>query len=90
MTKTTTTYALPDELRDRIARAIRQTREFQAGAAFGIPAEAYGQATDGMADAVIAALGMREERRHGGTTTLNDSVWTRPDNRRWVTKWEEA
>ena len=43
----------------------------------------------GMADAVITALGMREERRHGGTTTLNDSAWTWPDKRRWVTEWEK-
>ena len=35
------------------------------------------------------ALGLREERRHGGTTTLNDSAWTRPDKRRWVTEWEK-
>ena len=48
------------ELQRKIARAIRQTREFQAGAAFGIPAESYGQATEGMADAVIAALGLTD------------------------------
>lgn len=49
------------DLRDTISRAIRQAREFQAGAAFGIPAESYGRATDGTADAVIAALGLGEE-----------------------------
>ena len=79
-----------DELRDRIARAIYTSQEFAAAAAFGVPIDAKTVCAEGIADAVIAALGMREERRHGGTTTLNDSVWTRPDNRRWVTKWEEA
>ena len=49
------------ELQQKIVWAIRQTREFQAGAAFGIPAESYGRATDGTADAVIAALGLGEE-----------------------------
>ena len=48
------------DLRDTISRAIRQAREFQAGAAFGIPTESYGRATEGMADAVIAALGLTD------------------------------
>ena len=39
---------------------------------------------------LIAALGLREERRPGATTTLNDSAWTRPDKRRYITDWEET
>lgn len=84
-----------DELRDRIAQAIAGA---DSGTLHGVRTCAACQAGDTnqpcddcltMADAVIEALGMREERRHGGTTTLNDSVWTRPDKRRWVTSWEE-
>ena len=87
-----------DDLRETIARAIRQTREFRAGAAFGIPAEAYGQATDGMADAVIAALGLTEElgsRSHGPSpmdcgVTPGPDILGRHNHRRWVTEWEEV
>jgi hypothetical protein len=39
--------------RDDLARVIRGTREFQAGAAFGVPAEAIDQCASGIADAVI-------------------------------------
>lgn len=63
-----------NQLQRKIARAIRQTREFQAGAAFGIPAEAYGQATEGMADAVIAALGLREEHERGRVIAFTDGT----------------
>ena len=45
-------------------------------------------AAQGCADAVIEALGLREERRPGITATLNDSVWTQPDKRRYITEWE--
>ena len=92
-----------DELRDRIARALTDHRYLYAKKSMGGVREEFctcGWSTDlkfaawedfarHQADAVDAALGMREERRHGGTTTLNDSVWTRPDKRRWVTEWEK-
>ena len=50
-----------DELRDRIARAIYTSKEFAAAAAFGVPIDAKTVCAEGIADAVIAALGMREE-----------------------------
>ena len=50
-----------DELRDRIARAIFTTREFAAAAAFGVPIDAKTECAEGIADAVIAALGLTEE-----------------------------
>ena len=71
-------------LRDRIAEAINGGPLPESGCDW--EADMYQK----QADAVIAALGLREERRPGFTTTLNDSVWTRPDKRRWVTEWEEA
>ena len=77
-------------LRDRIARAIYTSQEFAAAAAFGVPIDAKTVCAEGIADAVIAALGLREERRPGATSTLNDSVWTRPDKRRYITDWEET
>ena len=76
------------ELQQKIARAIYTSREFAAAAAFGVPIDAKTVCAEGIADAVIAALGLREERRPGATTTLNDSVWTRPDKRRYITDWE--
>ena len=79
-----------DELRGRIARAIYTSQEFAAAAAFGVPIDAKTVCAEGIADAVIAALGLREERRPGATSTLNDSVWTRPDKRRYITDWEKA
>ena len=84
-----------DELRETIAKAIAGA---DSGTLHGVRTCAACQTGDTdqpcddcltMADAVIKALGMRKERRHGGTTTLNDSVWTRPDKRRWVASWEE-
>lgn len=84
-----------DELREKIARAIAGA---DSGTMLGVRPCTACQTGDTaqpcadcliMAAAVITALGLREERRHGGTTTLNDSVWTRPDKRRWVTSWEE-
>ena len=50
-----------DELRDRIARAIFTTREFAAAAAFGVSIDAKIECAEGIADAVIAALGLTEE-----------------------------
>ena len=82
-------------LRDRIARAIAGA---DSGTLHGVRPCAACQTGDTnqpcddcliMADAVIAALGLREERRPGATTTLNDSVWTRPDKRRYITDWED-
>ena len=82
-----------DVLRERIARALWDVEIDRCGvtgkrrdiAREVAPPEFYDDA-----DAVIAALGLREERRPGATTTLNDSVWTRPDKRRYITDWEEA
>ena len=71
-------------LRDRIAEAINGGPLPEPGC--DLEADMYRT----QAAAVIAALGLREERHPGATTTLNDSVWTRPDKRRWVTEWEEA
>lgn len=48
--------------RDTIARAIFTTREFTAAAAFGVPIDAKTECAEGIADAVIAALGLTEER----------------------------
>ena len=70
-------------LRDRIAEAINGGPLPEPGRDW--EADMY----QTQADAVIAALGLREERRPGITTTLNDSVWTRPDKRRYITDWEE-
>ena len=78
------------DLRDTIARAIYTSKEFAAAAAFGVPIDAKTVCAEGIADAVIDALGLREERRPGVTTTLNDSVWTRPDKHRYITVWEET
>ena len=90
-----------DELRETIARAIYENAVAHMAKHSVIPGlniltwdqmadhphrEVY--TTD--ADAVIAALGLTEERRPGFTTTLNDSVWTRPDKRRYITDWEKT
>lgn len=40
---------------EQAARAIRQTREFQAGAAFGVPEEAHEDYTLGVARALAEA-----------------------------------
>ena len=50
------------ELQRKIAQVIRQTREFQAGAAFGIPTESCGQATEGMVNQLKAMLKEVSER----------------------------
>ena len=71
-------------LRDRIAEAINGGPLPEPGRDW--EADMY----QTQADAVIAALGLREERRPGATTTLNDSVWTRPDKHRYITDWEET
>ena len=69
-------------LRDRIAQVIN-------GGPLPEPGDWETDMYQTQAAAVIAALGLREERRPGATTTLNDSVWTRPDKRRYITDWEE-
>ena len=93
-----------DELRDRIARALTDHRYLYAKKSMGGVREEFctcGWSTDlkfaawedfarHQADAVDAALGMRKERRHGGTTTRNEPGGGRPDKRRWVTEGEEA
>ena len=81
-------------LRDRIAAALR-AHDYWDGCtdrrcALASDCEGCLHRSNEMADAVIAALGLREERRPGATSTLNDSVWTRPDKRRYITDWEEA
>ena len=80
-----------DDLRETIARAIAGDDAHQiwddpdqCECCVGWKRDMYTR----QADAVIAALGLREERRPGATTTLNDSVWTRPDKRRYITDWE--
>ena len=40
---------------ERVARAIRRTREFQAGAAFGVPEDAYEDYALGVARALASA-----------------------------------
>lgn len=47
-------------LRDRIARAIYTSKEFAAAAAFGVPIDAKTVCAEGIADAVIAALGLTD------------------------------
>ena len=87
-----------DELRDRIARAIYTSREFAAAAAFGVPIDAKTVCAEGIADAVIAALGLREElgSRSHGTGLMDCGVTPGPDilgrhnHRRWVTDWKET
>ena len=49
-----------DELRGRIARAIYTSQEFAAAAAFGVPIDAKTVCAEGIADAVIAALGLTD------------------------------
>ena len=49
------------DLRDTIARAIYTSKEFAAAAAFGVPIDAKTVCAEGIADAVISILGMREE-----------------------------
>ena len=90
-----------DELRETIARAIYENEVAHMVKHSTIPESnilTWDQMADHPhrevyttnADAVIAALGLTEERRPGTTTTLNDSVWTRPDKRRYITDWKEA
>ena len=93
-----------DGLADRIARVLTDHRYLYAKkCAGGIREEfctcgwstgpgfaAWVDFARHQADAVIDALGLREERRPGVTTTLNDSVWTRPDKHRYITVWEET
>ena len=85
-----------DDPRETIARAVAGA---DSGTLHGVKPCAACQIGDTnqpcddcliMADAVIAALGLREERRPGATTMLNDSVWTRPDKRRYITDWGET
>ena len=47
-------------LRVRIARAIYTSKEFAAAAAFGVPIDAKTVCAEGIADAVIAALGLTD------------------------------
>lgn len=51
---------------EQVARAIRRTREFQAGAAFGVPAEAHEECVLGIAralaeDGLLAPAPLRED-----------------------------
>ena len=79
------------EPRGKIARAIFTTREFTAAAAFGVPIDAKTECAEGIADAVIAALGLREEYERGWVTAFTDGTAIEyEDRRRWVTEWEEA
>ena len=48
------------DLRDTIARAIYTSKEFAAAAAFGVPIDAKTVCAEGIADAVIAALGLTD------------------------------
>mgnify|MGYP003622539110 CR=1 FL=1 len=80
-------------LRDRIAAALR-AHDYWDGCTdrrcvLAPDCEGCLHRSNEMADAVLAALGLTEERRPGATTTLNNSVWTRPDKRRYITDWEE-
>ena len=84
-------------LRDRIARAIYTSKEFAAAAAFGVPIDAKTVCAEGIADAVIEALGLREElgsKSHGtglidcGATPGPD-ILGRHNYRRYVTDWKE-
>ena len=90
-----------DELRETIARAIYENEVAHMVEHSVIPESnilTWDQMADHPhrevyttnADAVIAALGLTEERLPGPAWLLDDSVWTRPDKRRWVTEWEEA
>ena len=90
-----------DELRETIARAIYENEAAHMVKHSDIPESnilTWDQMADHPhrevyttnADTVIKALGLREERRPGITTTLNDSVWTRPDKRRYATPWRES
>ena len=90
-----------DELRETIARAIYENEVAHMVKHSTIPESnilTWDQMADHPhrevyttnADAVIAALGLTEERHPGATWLLDDSVWTRPDNRRYVTVWEET
>ena len=48
--------AIPDEWVEVAAKAIHATREFLAGAAFGIPEDSHEVASQGMARAALAAV----------------------------------
>ena len=81
-----------DDLRETIARAILMVTQGNVPVEDAWNAQ-FSYVQDEIlqqADALIEALGLREERRPGVTTTLNDSVWTRPDKRRYITDWGEV
>jgi hypothetical protein len=69
-----------------VAEAIRRSREFQAGAAFGVPADAYVECAAGMARAAVDALaGMGDVTDEQIVEAIRDVEWdwehSAPDER---------
>lgn len=94
-----------DELRGRIARALTDHRYLYAKKSMGGVREEFctcGWSTGPkfaawvdfarhQADAVDAALGLREQYEHGWVTARTDgTTFESKDQRRWVTEWGEA
>lgn len=64
------------------AKAMRSTREFMAGASFGLPADAYGQYSTALATAALAAADK--------AAVLHASHHVRRDWANYIETWEST